>query len=511
MVRLALAWLAAAAATLAVAAIATRQVLVASLPQTSGSRTLPGVSAAVRVDRDSLGIPTVRGASRLDVARATGFVHAQDRFFQMDLGRRLAAGELAALTGPASLALDKTVRVHRLRAVAREVLALTDPRQRALLDAYADGVNAGLAALGARPPEYFLLRATPERWKPEDCVLVAGGMFLLDVLWQSPRPNTELQLQAMYETLPAQVVDFLRPLGDEWDAPLLGAAIAPPPMPGPDVFDLRVPARSRSRVGIAPTRLVEGRTGPWPWAAAANLPLAGAAAGSNGWAVAPSHTADGRAVVANDTHLFLTVPNRWYRLSLEWPAEGGATHRLAGVSLAGLPFVVIGSNRHVAWGFTVAFDDRSDMVIVEPDARRQDLYRTPEGPRAFDHHVERIEVKGEVAASLDVTSTIWGPIVGRDHGGRQLAHQWQAHYPEAVSLRLAEIEDATSVEQALDIANRSGLPSYNMIAADDRGSIGWTITGRLPRRVGFDGRVPTSRADGTRRWDGWLEPSDTRA
>ena len=202
------------------------------------------------------------------------------------------------------------------------------------------------------------------------------------------------------------------------------------------------------------------------------------------------------------------MPNIWYRLSLDWPDQQGIRHRVTGASLPGLPFVAIGSNGHVAWGFTVAFDDRSDMVIVEPEGAREEMYRTPDGPRRFERVIEPIRVKGAGDVRFDVTSTIWGPIVGRDPQGRPLAQQWQAHHPDGVNLAFAGMENATSVVEALDIANGSGLPSYNMIVADETGSIGWTVTGRLPRRVGFDGRVPTSWADGTRRWDGWLDPSE---
>ncbi len=548
--RRALVALAAVACALLVVALVLRQVLIASLPQMEGTRTLTGLSAPVRVERDTLGIPTIRGANRLDVARATGFVHAQDRFFQMDVARRFAAGELSELVGPATVATDKTNRVHRLRAVAREVLARALPGERALLQSYADGVNAGLAALGARPPEYLLLRAQPAPWLPEDCVLVVGAMFGNDL----ENSRRELDLQAMYRALPAPLVDFLRPLGDEWDAPLVGAAMQTPPMPGPQIFDLRAgpqifaespvhrfpqisaespvhrPAVARPHTGRAMARPRRSCANP-PVRSGGGFPQifadspflnpspqihadwqdtfsATGPAGSNAWAIAGAHTADGHALVANDPHLPLHVPNVWYRLSLDWRDERGVRHRVTGANLPGLPFVAIGSNGHVGWGFTVAFDDRSDMVLVEADAAGDQMYRAPGGPRRFEHTIESIKVKGGADVRFDITSTIWGPLVGRDPDGHPLAHQWQAHHPDAINLTAAQMEYATSVEEALDIANRSGLPSYNMIVADDRGSIGWTVTGRLPRRVGFDGRVPVSWADGTRRWDGWLDPGE---
>ena len=148
-----------------------------SLPALDGELSLQGLSSAVVVERDALGVTTVRGSDRLDVARATGFVHAQDRFFQMDLMRRAAAGEISALVGPGALELDKRRRFHRLRSVAREIVARSSPRERALLDAYAEGVNAGLQRLAVRPFEYLILQARPERWLAEDTILVAHAMF----------------------------------------------------------------------------------------------------------------------------------------------------------------------------------------------------------------------------------------------------------------------------------------------------------------------------------------------
>ena len=217
--------LACLACLLLAGALVVRHVLLASLPTLDGTQKLAGLSAAVVVERDALGVPTVRGANRLDVARATGFVHAQDRFFQMDMARRYAAGELSELFGRGALGTDRKLRLHRLRRVAHGVLARALPEQRALLQAYADGVNAGLEALGARPPEYLLLRTSPAPWRPQDSILMVGAMLGNDLA----NSDREVELARMYARLPAALVDFLRPLGDEWDAPMLGDPIEPPP------------------------------------------------------------------------------------------------------------------------------------------------------------------------------------------------------------------------------------------------------------------------------------------
>ena len=143
-----------------------------SLPEIDGTAALPGLAAAVVVDRDGAGVPTIRGATRADVARGLGYVHAQDRFFQMDLLRRRSAGELAEIFGKEAVPVDRKARIHGFRALARQALVLLPPEQKALIDAYTAGVNAGLAALRARPFEYYVLRVRPQPWQAEDTLLV---------------------------------------------------------------------------------------------------------------------------------------------------------------------------------------------------------------------------------------------------------------------------------------------------------------------------------------------------
>jgi len=226
--------------------------LAGSLPQMDGERALPGLAATVAVERDALGVPTIRGASRLDVARATGFVHAQERFFQMDLLRRRGAGELAELLGPALVKVDRADRLHRFRAEAERIVAAADPADRALLDAYAQGVNRGLAALASPPFEYLLLRSTPRPWQAEDSVLVVFAMFFE---LQDSKGVRESTLGVMRDTLPPALFDFLAPRGSEWDAPLEGGPIPAPPIPGPEVIDLRrrpAPAPHAKAAFLAP-------------------------------------------------------------------------------------------------------------------------------------------------------------------------------------------------------------------------------------------------------------------
>lgn len=458
----------------------------ASLPLLDGEVPLAGLRAPVTVERDALGVPTIRGVSRLDVARATGFLHGQDRFFQMDLMRRSTAGELSELVGKAALGWDRRIRVHRFGSVARTVFANTVAADRELLQAYAEGVNAGLAALHDKPFEYVVLRVTPSPWQAEDTVLVLLSMF---VALNDSNGRYESALGLVHDLLPRPMFDFLAPWGSEWDAPLVGGPIVTPPVPGPEVFDLR-----RS-----------GRTAALPPETSVIAPE-DSAVGSNNWAVAGKRTAHGSAILANDMHLGLAVPNTWYRASLVWPdaEQPGRQVVITGVTLPGTPAVIAGSNSRVAWGFTNSYGDWTDLVVVEVDPGDPDFYFAPDGRHRFERSQETIKLQGGGSESLEVVSTIWGPLFDKDHLGRPRALRWTAHEPAAVNFNLFRLEGARTLEEALDTANSSGIPPQNFVCASSDGRIGWTVAGIIPRRVGFDGRLPGSWRDGSRRWDGWL-------
>ena len=464
-----------------------RSQLRASLPRVEGEATIAGLDRPVRVDRDALGVPTMVGESREDVARALGFVHAQDRFFQMDLQRRQPAGELAALVGPRALVIDEESRRHRLRAVAQRAFEQTEPSYRAVLEAYAEGVNAGLASLGAVPPEYLLLRATPEPWRPEDSILTVLAMF--NTL-QGRQALFEQTIGAMRDALPEPMFRFLSAYGSEWDTPVIGEGSVRPAIPGPEVFDLR---KTRARLAPQPS-VTDGELDT--------------IIGSNNWAVDGAHTASGVALVANDMHLSIGVPIIWYRASMAFPDADGAPQKITGVSLPGLPSMVVGSNGHVAWGFTNTGGDWSDLVRIEPDPRDANKYLTPAGPKAFDIFQETLVAKGAPSKTLAVRWTIWGPIVWKDARGREYAQHWVAHDATTLASDITKPERTRSVDDLLAAIAGLGIPNQNVTMGDDTGRIAWTVGGAIPKRVGLDGMTPESWADGTRRWDGYLASAD---
>lgn len=453
----------------------------ASLAQLDGDERVPGLSANVTIERDALGVPTVRAHDRLDLARATGFLHAQDRFVQMDFIRRTAAGEVAELVGPSALPGDRAARLHRLRAIAHERVRRGTPDEAALIQAYTDGVNAGLAALRARPFEYLLLGLEPRPWTPEDTLLV---VFMMWIQLTDELAERDAMLDVMRASLPGPVFDFATQSGTRWDAPLLGGRLQEVPLPGPEIYDLRTQA-------------------PAPPAAAHADDLA-SALGSNSWAVAAANSADGRAWVANDMHMSLLVPNNWYRMRLVIEGQLDAT----GVMLPGTPVLSVGSNGHVAWSFTNLFGDFSDRVAIDPDPADADKYLAPGGSRAFEIVRETIAVRGAPAEVVEVRHSIWGPVVGKGIDGREQAVWWLAAQPGALNLRLGWLEQARSVDEALAVARGTGIPPQNFVVADSAGRIGWTIVGVLPRRpAGVDSATVRSWAQqpGV---EGFLDASD---
>lgn len=460
----------------------------ASRPQLDGAAHIAGLAAGATIERDALGVPTIRGGNRLDVARALGWVHAQERFFQMDLQRRRAAGELAELIGAAALPLDKETRLHGFRALARAAMERATPAERALADAYTAGVNAGLGALGEKPFEYIMLRTSPAPWRAEDCGLM-GFAMTLDL--QSDVVGGERMLATLKDTLGGEALAFFAPVAGPRDAVIDGSTAPLPAIPSVQAINLRKP----QALPVEITSFVADR-------AEVEYP------GSNSFALAGAHTANGAGLLANDMHLRLGVPNIWYRAVLVWP-EAAGERRVAGVTLPGVPFVIAGSNGRVAWGFTNSYTDASDLIVVQTSVSPE-IYRAPNVdplPQIEVRH-ETIIVKGQAPVTMDYRWTIWGPIVGADDKGHPIAQRWVAHDPEALNFGLWAMESVDNTAAALAVAHRAGITPQNILVADTAGEIAWTIAGRLPKRVGYDGRVPSIWTFGDRRWDGLIAPDD---
>ena len=453
----------------------------ASLPQLDGKIASDALSAPVSIVRDAAGIPTITAENRVDLAYALGFVHGQDRFFQMDTLRRDAAGELSEIIGPATVDADRRRRLHRFRRRAVTALASLTAYERDVLRHYSMGANAGLASLDAKPFEYYLLGTEPEPWAAEDSFLVAFAMFM-DL--NDERATRDQQRGLIASVLSEDVLRWLDPPGSPWDAPLQGEALPADEIPGPDVLSLR-------DVTLAAIGFDE--VGPPP------------VLGSNNWVVSGDLTASGRALVSNDMHLGLRVPTIFYRARLI--ATGERAIDVAGVSLPGQPLIIAGSNGHVAWGFTNSNGDWTDAVIITP-GEQPDTYRTPDGDRPFEIHKEWIAVKDGEPVEFLVRETVWGPIDDRAlNPDGEVAISWVAHHSEESNLGHLQLEVVTTASAALAIANTISMPPQNFVVGDENGDIGWTIAGKIPRRADFDPDFPADWSE-QQGWQGWLEPED---
>jgi len=477
-------YLGAAAAVLLLAALALGWLLLrASLPRLDGALAASGLTGAVRITRDSRGVPTIEATDRADLAYATGFVHAQDRYFQMDLSRRLAAGELAELLGGAALEQDRRARLFRFRSVAREVLAQAAPAERALLEAYARGVNAGLADLAGRPWEYWVLGAPPLPWRPEDTILIEHAM------WWDLQANG-LRREILRQEINARLggaqcgarwkcgLGFLYPAGTSWDAPVA-------PAQG---------AVSAAEAAVPPAEVLDVRNGRAAAAVSGSVPRE-PAAGSNSWAVAGRLTATGAALVANDMHLGLRIPPLWYHARLRIASGAAQALDLNGVTLPGAPLLVAGSNGHIAWGFTNSYGTWLDVSRVPCTAVGQHELTTPSGPVALSVVREEIRVHGQAAVVMEVKSAPAGVLLRADEAQHSCWFgAWLAQNPAATNLGLMALERATSVAEALALAPAVGIPHQNVVIGDEQGHIGWTIYGRIPADTG------ATRASGGAPW-----------
>ena len=458
-----------------------------SLAQLDGEHALAGLSAKVQVQRDALGVATVDAANEADAARALGFLHAQERYFEMDLLRRSAAGELSALFGPVAIDRDKVVRVHRLRARADANLSAVAGDRLPVLEAYRDGVNSGLAALARKPWPYLLLQAEPEPWTLTDSALAGYAMYF-DL--QDETNSRELALWRIREAVPAALYALVAMDGSEWDAPLVGPARGNVALPGPDVLDLR--------------------TLPTPEANGEFEVSEPAAPGSNNFAVSGLRTADGRAIVADDMHLGLRAPNLWYRARLRYAdarAPGGKVD-VSGFTLPGIPAVIVGSNTHVAWGFTNSYGDWLDFYRVDWANKDRSRYRVAGGQQALRVTSEWIRVKGGAPVQLKVRETRWGPITAELDDTTSLALRWTAQLPGALNFGLSDLAFAGNLDEGLAAADVAGIPAQNLVIGDRSGRIGWRLTAQLPERAGrCEATAPLAVADGCR-WNGWLPATE---
>lgn len=464
---------------LAIAAITLYSVLHSSLPLYEGTAHAD-VSAKVQLGRDAQGYLTVRAQNRLDAAYGLGYSHAQERFFQMDLLRRNSAGELAELFGERALPVDISRRMHRFRDRAEAILPNLPAPQRLLLQHYTQGVNEGLNQLAMRPFEYWLVQKAPAPWRETDSLLVIYSMYL-DL--QGAAGKDELAQGILKQAIPADWYQFLNQHSSDWQAAIDDSKAAAIPLPESDYPRVL----SDQKVACTDCRLRDSRD-----------------IGSNNFSVSGKLTSHGAAILADDMHLGIRVPGTWFKAQLTW-GEGETQHSVAGVSLPGAPSIVAGSNGHIAWGFTNSTADWHDVIQLQADENPQ-RYLTPGGSKEYSYNNEVIKVKGLADVVMLVKETEWGPVMPAPFG--QFALRWVAYDPQALNLELQQLEQTRTVDDALQLASKVGMPAQNLLVADSKGNHGWTIIGPIPKRTLADMDTPQDWSTGNNYWDGYVNGND---
>lgn len=442
-------------------------------PQRRGEAAIAGLGAAVEVRFDGWGVPHVRAASGRDLAAALGWLHANDRFFQMELGRRAAAGRLSELLGDRTVELDRSFRELRLRRAAERLWEGASDESRDWLVAYASGVNAWLTARGTDlPPELELLGARPEPWEPVDSL---GFVLLMarDLSFWDGRPE-EVRFGWLRAFGPERARQLVGPPAAEIPAAIAALAAGSSPAVASSV----APAGSTSSPDLA--------------------------AGSNNWAVGAERSATGSALVANDPHLALRLPGVWFEAHLVAP-----DYEVSGVTIPGTPGVVIGRTARLAWAFTNVMLDDHDLFFEQLDATGAQVRRGA-GWSPVKRETSVIRVRGGAEVRLELAETDRGPLLPADPARRLPARSlaWTAYEPADPLKALTALARASRVEEVPAAIGSFVCPAQNLVVGDVQGGLLHAVLGRLPHRLAGDGRFPSPGWDPAYGWNGLLPASE---
>lgn len=456
-----------------------------ALPQLDGQVAVNGLGAPVKVTRDTHGVPTIEAASLNDLFFAQGYVTAQDRLWQMDVMRRFGGGELSEILGEPLLKLDREQRILGLRAAATKSLQTATPRDRGFLEAYARGVNAYIAEHSHKLPiEFRILGYAPKPWQVEDSLVIANEMV------------KDLNYHYFFDALAREKI--LTKLGPELTADLYVNRSWHDRPPTVMREDLNQPDNnsddSDDEDDDSPDNSVTQRVSPADRALAEEgVPMDG----SNDWVVSGAHTVTGKPLLCDDMHLGHQMPNLWYEAHLR-----SGTLDVAGVTLPGMPFVIVGHNQRIAWGFTNVGPTVTDVYIENFNA--QGAYQTPTGWVQPEHRLEIIHVKGKPDVSVDVKITRHGPIITELVPGeaRPLALRWTLY--DNLHIPLFDVNAAQNWQDFRRAFSQFDAPGQNVVYADVDGNIGYQSTGKVPVRAAGDGSLPASGADNSHEWVSYI-------
>ncbi|MEO8737484.1 MAG: penicillin acylase family protein [Edaphobacter sp.] len=478
-----------------------------SLPQIDGTLSIAGLSAPVTVQRDAHGVPHIHAATLDDLIVAQGFVTAQDRLWQMDILRRHAAGELAEVLGPSLIPHDRTQRILQVRASADRAIATLPPDQLHWLQLYARGVNASIEVQRPHLPiEFRILRYQPAAWIPRDSILVGLAMFQ-DLTNAFPQ---KLNREALSAKLPPELLADIYPVGSWRDHP-----------PTQPAIDLTSPPADFTEIPLDESQSkLSQPTSTSDLLALQKMLTAthceGCTAGSNNWAISGTHTASGKPLLSNDMHLNHSVPGVWYEADLASPTPTGDFHA-TGVTLPGYPFIIVGHNNHIAWGFTNLGADVQDIYVEHTRGTGSTAeYESPDNTwHSVLHHREVIHVHNRSDIVLDVAATQHGtaatPLISAlfPNEKRSLSLRWTIYDPANITPSFADIDSAIDWPTFCTAFSTFGGPAQNVIYADDHGNIGYHAAGRIPIRGNITqpsalSPVPTDALDPTHDWAGYI-------
>jgi penicillin amidase len=472
-------------------------IALAALPQLDGHVRLKDLSAAVQVTRDGHGVPAIEAATMEDLFTAQGYVTAQDRLWQMDVMRRFASGELSEILGEGTLSIDREQRILGLRAAARKSLQMASPRDRSYFEAYARGVNAFIRKQGSKLPiEFRILKYQPKEWQAEDSIVIANQMV------------KDLNYYTFGDTLAREKI--LAKLGPELTADLYVNRSwhdRPPTVMREDLNEEQNQGDSDDEddeddgPDNSVTQQRVGGDGTNEAAAIWEQHAPEAVNGSNNWVVSGAHTVSGKPLLSNDMHLGHQMPNLWYEAHLKCSNAQGSLD-VVGVTLPGVPYVIVGHNQRIAWGFTNVGPTVTDAFIENFNERGE--YQTPQGWRQPEHRAEVIHVKGKPDVTVDVKITRHGPIVTEIFPGetRQLALRWSLY--DGLHMVFFDVDTAQNWEEFRKAFSQLDAPGQNVVYADVDGNIGYQTTGRVPIRAAGDGSLPVNGADDAHEWTGYI-------
>ncbi len=449
-----------------------------SLPQVDGSVQLAGLKSEVVIRRDVYGVPHISALSQEDLFIAQGYVMAQDRLWQMDVVRRAASGRLSEIVGPLALGSDRNFRTLGLKEAADRDATLLDADERTLLEAYARGVNLYIEGHRDRLPiEFTMLRYEPEPWRPADTLLIVGYMYqTLTSTWRADLARLDAS-----KRLGKERAAFLFNDDSPYQHPIVGMAVIPVDKtrrPASNATQNEAPTSAAQSHAMPPADLTPGENG---WSLAKGIldefdDEVRAAFGSNNWVVDGTHTASGKPLLANDTHLAFGVPDIWYMIHLtvdNWNAEG--------FTLPGAPGIVIGHNKSIAWGFTNDGADVQDLYEETFNPANMAEYRVNGQWVAAQVRHETILVKGEAALHLEVKVTRHGPIVS-PQGRSGYALRWTATEPGGLARSYFKIQFANNWQEFRENLRDAFGPAQNAVYADKTGHIGFIVAARIPIR-----------------------------